>query len=78
MIAKTERRTFIYLDEVCFTKSSVKQRSWSKKNSNLTIDNEDIYVGYRAALASITEDRGILLVRIQPNAVNGEDFKSYL
>jgi hypothetical protein len=51
---------------------------YSRKNSNLSIDNEDIYVGYRAALAAISADRGVIHVRIQQRAVNAEDYITYL
>ena len=53
-------------------------REYSRKKSNLTIDNEDIYVGYRAALAAISDDRGVIHVRIQQRAVNAEDYIRYL
>ena len=59
-----EGRTIVYQDEICFTKRSITLREWSNKNSNLTIDNEEIYVGYRVAIASMSEGRGIIHVRI--------------
>ena len=71
---KAEGRKFIYLDENNFTKRSISLREWSGKNINLTIDNEDIYVGYRSVIASMTEEDGILHISIQDSAVNSEDF----
>ena len=71
---KAEGRKFIYLDEINFTKRSISLREWSGKNINLTIDNEDIYVGYRSVIASMTEEDGILHISIQDSAVNSEDF----
>jgi hypothetical protein len=53
--AKSEGRTIVYQDEICFTKRSVTLREWSQKNTNLTIDQEEIYCGYRVAVASMTE-----------------------
>ena len=53
-----------------FTKRSVTLKEYSRKNSNLTIDQEEIYVGYRAVIASMTEQQGILHIRIQESAVN--------
>ena len=61
---KRENRKIVYLDEVNFTKRSVSLREWSQKNSNLTIDHSDIYVGYRSAIASMTEENGIRAVTI--------------
>ena len=57
-------RKIVYLDEVNFTKRSVSLREWSQKNSNLIIDHSDIYVGYRSAIASMTEENGIRAVTI--------------
>ena len=56
---KRENRKIVYLDEVNFTKRSVSLKEWSQKNSNLTIDSKDIYVGYRSVIASITEADGL-------------------
>ncbi len=60
----------MYLDEINFTKRSVTLREWSRKNTNLTIDNEDIYVGYRSVIAAMTEEDGILMISIYERAVN--------
>jgi hypothetical protein len=76
--AREERRTIIYLDEICFTKLSLPNREWSKKNSNLTVEQEDVYQGYRAVLVSMTEGRGIENLRISDHAFDGEDFLEYL
>ena len=57
--AQQENKKIVYLDEINFTKRSVSSREWSQKNSNLTIDQRDIYVGYRSVIASMTEENGI-------------------
>ena len=62
--AKREGRQFIYLDEINFTKSSVTLREWSARNSNLAIDQEEIYVGYRSVIATMSEEGGIIHIRI--------------
>ena len=36
--AKLQGRLIIYIDEINFTKRSLKLREWSMKNSNLTVD----------------------------------------
>ena len=35
---KKDGRCILYLDEICFTKQSIKLREWSSKNTNLTVD----------------------------------------
>ena len=57
--AKREDRKVLYLDEICFTKNSLLMRNWSKKNSNLSVDQKDIFTGYVTAIISMTEENGI-------------------
>ena len=76
--AKLEGRLIIYLDEICFTKRSLKLREWSMKNSNLTVNQEEVYVGYRSVIAAMTEENGIGLIKIHDQACYGEDFRDYL
>ena len=76
--AKCENRLIIYVDEINFTKRSLKLREWSTKNTNLTVDQKDVYVGYRSVIASMTEEHGIGLIKIHEHACNGEDIRDYL
>ena len=68
----------IYLDEINFTKRSLKLREWSGKNSNLTVDQKEVYVGYRSVIASMTEEKGISLIMIYEQAIDNEDFCYFL
>ena len=68
----------IYLDEINFTKASILQRDWSRKNSNLTVDNINLLVGYKAVIASMTEENGMDHIATFDRAINQEDFKNYL
>lgn len=76
--AKVQGRLIIYIDEICFTKRSLKLREWSMKNSNLTVNQEEVYVGFRAVIAAMTEENGIGLLHIFDRACVGEDFRDYL
>ena len=76
--AKHESRKFIYLDEINFTKRSVTLREWSGKNSNLTIDQEEIYVGYRSVIAAMSEEDGMMHLQIKGQAVDSYDFIHFL
>ena len=76
--AKVQGRLIIYLDEINFTKRSLKLREWSMKNSNLTVDQEEVYVGYRSVIAAMIEVNGIGLIKIHDQACKGEDFRDYL
>lgn len=76
--AKKEGRRLIYLDEINFTKLAIKLREWSAKNSNLTVDQEDIYTGYRSVIASMSEERGYEFTQIHSKAIDADDFIDYL
>ena len=76
--AKSEGRQLVYLDEINFTKWSLKLREWSAKNSNLTVDQKEVYVGYRSVIASMTDETGIGLVMIYEQAITAVDFSCYL
>ena len=53
-------------------------RDWSAKNSNLTIDQQDIYTGYRSVIASMSEERGYEFNQIHSKAIDSDDFIDYL
>ena len=43
---------------------------WSSKNFNLSVDQEEVYQGYRSVIACMTEDKGIDHCQIYDNAIN--------
>ena len=76
--AEREGRILVFADETLFTKRAIKQFEWSAKNTNLTADQEDVYVGYRAALASMTAEKGICIVHIYEHPVKEPEFCAHL
>ena len=77
-MTRGEGRTFVFLDEINFTKRSVDLREWSAKNTNLAIDQQDIYTGYKSVIAAMTEEDGMVLIVIHSSAIDAADFKEYL
>ena len=51
---------------------------FSGRNSNLAIDQKEIYTGYRSVIASLSYERGIGLCLIHAHAIDHEDFLNYL
>ena len=68
----------MYLDEINFTKRSVLVRDWSRRNSNLAVDQKDIYTDYRSVIASMSEENGVGLISIHDSAITADDFVVYL
>ena len=58
--ARNEDRLIVYLDEINFTKRSLLLREWSGRNTNLTVDQKEVYDGYRSVIACMTEEHGIV------------------
>ena len=76
--AEREDRVLVFADETLFTKRAIKQREWSSKNTSLTVDQEDVYVGYRAALASMTGEKGMLVVHVYEHPIKEPEFRVHL
>ena len=53
-------------------------REWSRKNENITVDQRDVYNGYKAAIATINSEKGLVLMHVYDKAVKAEDFVPYL
>lgn len=76
--AEADGRTVVFLDEINFTKLSLSRSEWSVRNSNLSVDQQEVYQGYRSVIATMTAERGIGFCIIHMKAVDAEDFVSFL
>lgn len=61
-----------------FTKSSIQKKEYSGKNTNLTIDQTEIYSGYRKVIATITEEGGIGYFKILAAGIDKKIFLDFL
>ena len=68
----------VYLDETLFGKRSIVQREWASKNSNLTVNQEEVCSGFRNVIAGMTEEGGVLHIQIQDKPCDADDFIYYL
>ena len=57
--ARNEGRLVIFLDEINFSKRSLALCEYSGKNTNLSVDQKEVYTGYRSVIACMTEEEGI-------------------
>ena len=76
--AEHDQRRIIVLDEIVFTKRSILQREYSGKNTNLSIDQADIYTGYRKVIATMNRERGIGYTQILAEGIDSEIFLKFL
>jgi hypothetical protein len=68
--AREKGLTIYYLDEIVFTKRNLNKREWSRPNSNISVDQNDVYTGYKCAIATIGSEKGLELMQIYDEAVN--------
>jgi len=76
--AKCDGRLLVFADEILFTKRAIRLREWSARNSNLAVDQEEVYAGYRAALASMTAEKGMCLVTTAEGPIKEPEFCSHI
>ena len=75
---ENEGRTIVFLDEINFTKLSLSRTEWSAKNSNLSVDQKEMYQGYRSVIATMTAEQGMCLCLIHQKAIDAQDFVAFL
>lgn len=76
--AVDNQKKLVWLDEVCFTKTSCLTHEWSKRKYNIQVPCDSRGVGYIAVLAAISKDFGFEHVQLYDEAVNEEKFMLYL
>ena len=71
---REEDKKIVFLDEINFTKRSIVLREWSRKSSNLTVDQYEVYRGYKSVIASMTSENGLGSISVHSSAIKHEDF----
>ena len=77
-IMKAQRRKIIYVDEVCFTKQTIQSKTYSRKYESITIGEQYIYTEPLYAIASVSAQKGVEHLQIQPTPVKTPDFVRFL
>ena len=73
-----EGRVLVVLDEIVFTKRSLQARDYSARNTNLSVDQTDVYAGYRKVIATVTEAEGVGYTQILAEGIDGVIFRDFL
>ena len=68
----------IYIDETMFTRRAIKRAEWSRKGTNLSINNHLLNEKNYALLMGISKEEGVESWRIFPKSVDTEKFLKYL
>ena len=62
----------VYLDEVAFTKRTITTRCWSGRNTQLKVDQNNLYSEYRSVIATVSSEVGTVLIDIKDFVNNNE------
>jgi len=76
--ARNDGYRIIYLDETCFTRSSVPKTEYCLPKQNLPADLEHLSEPTLAVLSAISKEKGQEHFKIFPYSVNIQKFKTYL
>ena len=76
--AEQERRKFIYLDEIMFTKKALLTKAYSHRFTNLAVNQDEVFAGYYAVIAAVSEEKGTEHISIYDGPINQDHFKGYL
>ena len=66
------------MDEIVFSKRAINKREWSRPKENISVDQNDVYTGYKCAIATIGAEKGLEFLQIYDQAVDAEAFRDYL
>ena len=59
--ARDTQMEVVYMDEVVFSKRGFPQRCYSKRGENITVNQKDVYSGYRTVIAAVNSGMGLIL-----------------
>jgi len=76
--AKNDGYRIIYLDETCFTRTTVAEAEWSLPRENTRVDQVHMNEPTLALLAAISKEKGQEHFMVFPKSVNVQKFKQYL
>ena len=76
--AKGEGYRIIYIDETCFTRTTVPKAEWCLRKQNATFDQADLDEPTLALLSGISKEKGQETFMIFEKSVNIVKFKQYL
>ena len=76
--ANSRRSKLIFVDEICFTKSSIKLLEYSRSKSPLTADQDKIYTQPSYAIVGVSAERGVEHYEILHEPVDEWSFNDFV
>ena len=66
------------MDECYVTKTTIPKRAWSRKNSNVTLDNKEVQTEVKAIIAAVSRERGVDHVEVFKRSITKRNFRIFL
>ena len=76
--AKNDEYRIVYIDETCFTRTTLPDTEWARPMENMTVDVAMRDEPTLALLAGISKEKGLEHFMVFEKSVNKEKFKEYL
>ena len=76
--AKNDGYRIVYLDEICFTRSTIPKTEFSLSRHNMPADLAHLQEPTLAVLSAISKEKGQEHYQVYENSVNVQKFKQYL
>ena len=76
--AEDDHKTVLWVDEICFTRSSNTERTWNRKYEPLKIDMKLNDQKTTAVVAAISAEKGVEMVMTFEQSVNQHKFKKFM
>ena len=83
-LSKTMKRALktghriVFLDEVCFTRSTMQARAYSAKGERIEVDQKAYYDKYYSVVASISTANKVEHLHFEQGAINNVNFRVFL
>ena len=76
--ARGSDKPVLYLDEVVFTKRSLMTKTWSPRGIHFTIDQSQVFAGFRTAIVAVSPERGVVHFESEEQATCSERFNPFI
>ena len=76
--AEENGRRIIYMDETCFTRTTVPKTEYCRQGEEVTIDESKLNEKTLALILGISAEKGVEHWKLYPRSVNGDKYEQYL
>ena len=76
--ARNQHMEVVYMDEVVFSKRGFPTHCYSRKGENITVNQKDVYSGFRTVLAAVNSAMGLVLIDSKEEVTNEKRIMEFI